>query len=72
MKIAMLTILAATVVTLPVTYAAAAAKPPSYDARIKTCTAATKGLYTGEGRYVAYGACLSKAMPDAWAPQAKR
>lgn len=73
-RCAMLTILPATlVVSLPATDAAAAAvKPVAYAARVKTCTAATKGLYTGEGRYVAFGACLSNAMPEAWTPEKKR
>ena len=72
MKYAMLTILAATI-TLPATYAAAApAKPVSYDARVKMCNDATKGIYTGEGRYVAFGNCLSNSYPQGWTPEKKR
>lgn len=71
MKIALSSLAVAVVVAIPVACAAAPAKP-SYEARVKTCTAATKGMYTGEGRYVAYGACLSNTQNEVWSSQAKR
>jgi len=71
-RYAMLSAVAAMAVTLPVSYAASAPKKPSYEARVKTCNAATKGLYTGEGRQVVFGQCLSNTMAQAWTAQPQR
>ncbi len=73
MRYTVLTILAATI-TLPATYAAAApaAKAPNYDARVKMCNDATKSIYNGDGKYVAFGRCLSNTNPEAWTPEQKR
>jgi hypothetical protein len=71
MKIALSSLAAAVVVAVPVACAAAPAKP-TYDARVKTCQAATKGMYNGETRNVAYGNCLSNTVKEGWAAEAKR
>ncbi|MCC6779889.1 MAG: hypothetical protein IT537_25200 [Hyphomicrobiales bacterium] len=48
--------------------ALAAPKAPNYGARTKQCQAATKGMYSGDGRVFAYGACLPNIAQDSWGP----
>lgn len=61
------TIVLATAVALTgVTAASAAPAKPNYDARAKKCQAATKGMYSADGRLSAYGFCLSNVGQEVW------